>query len=232
MPKASPPAVLRFMPRLFAVRPRLSAAIAAGVAVGGACALLAPQLKPSTDLILGWDALAVSFNAAMLFSMVRHGPAEIRARAASEDQGRAAILTLIMLGIGISVAAVGAELSLAKDSHGVWRAAHIAVAFATVAASWLMMQVIFAVHYAHEYYDADTAKAGKDAGGLKFPGAEPPDYWDFLHFSIVIGVASQTADIAFTAKGLRRLGTVHSVVAFAFNTVIVALTINLLASLF
>jgi uncharacterized membrane protein len=65
-----------------------------------------------------------------------------------------------------------------------------------------------------------------------FPGKEAPDYWDFLHFSIVIGVASQTADIAFTDKALRRLGTAHSLFAFAYNTVIVALTINLLAGLF
>jgi uncharacterized membrane protein len=71
-----------------------------------------------------------------------------------------------------------------------------------------------------------------DAGGLSFPGKGAPDYWDFLHFSIVIGVASQTADIAFTDKGLRRLGTAHSLFAFAFNTVIVALTINLMAGLF
>ena len=68
--------------------------------------------------------------------------------------------------------------------------------------------------------------------GLAFPGDEPPDYWDFLHFSVVIGVASQTADVAFTAKSLRRIGTAHGVVAFVFNTVILALTINIAASLF
>jgi uncharacterized membrane protein len=93
------------------------------------------------------------------------------------------------------------------------------------------MQYVFALHYAHEYYDPDENCAG-DSKGLAFPGGEPPDYWDFLHFSIIIGVAAQTADIAFTSKGLRRIGTLHSLVAFAFNTVIVALTINLLAGLF
>ena len=70
------------------------------------------------------------------------------------------------------------------------------------------------------------------ADALLFPGTANPDYGDFLYFSFTIAVASQTADIAFTSKGLRRLGTVHSLVAFAFNTVIVALTINLLAGLF
>jgi uncharacterized membrane protein len=77
-----------------------------------------------------------------------------------------------------------------------------------------------------------TRRAGRTPGGLAFPGGEPPDYWDFLHFSIVVGVAAQTADIAFTNKHLRRLGTAHSLIAFIFNTLIVALTINLVAGLF
>ena len=106
----------------------------------------------------------------------------------------------------------------------------MALVFATVAASWFMVQLIFALHYAHEYYA--QGERGQDAGGLDFPGGEPPDYWDFLHFSIVIGVASQTADIAFTSKSLRRVGTVHGITAFVFNTVVLALTINLLAGLF
>jgi uncharacterized membrane protein len=69
-------------------------------------------------------------------------------------------------------------------------------------------------------------------GGLVFPGGGEPDYWDFLHFSIVIGVASQTADIGFSSKGMRRTGTLHCVLAFVYNTVILALTINLVAGLF
>ena len=77
-----------------------------------------------------------------------------------------------------------------------------------------------------------AARPRGDAQGLKFPGGEPPDYWDFLHFSVVVGVACQTADVAFTSKRMRRLGTIHGLVAFTFNTVILALTINLLASLF
>ena len=103
----------------------------------------------------------------------------------------------------------------------------------TVALSWFMVQLIFALHYAHEYYAPDGDLSGEAiAGGLEFPGDEPPDYWDFIHFAMVIGAAAQTADIAFTVKAMRRVGTLHCVFAFAFNTVIVALTINLLASLF
>ncbi len=67
---------------------------------------------------------------------------------------------------------------------------------------------------------------------MKFPGEGDPDYWDFLHFSVVIGVASQTADISFESRRLRRIGTVHSLLAFTFNTIVVALTINLWAGIF
>lgn len=216
----------------FGPRPRLTASIAVGVVVGGACALFYPKVRAITDLILGWDSLSVSFLASMLFTMFRHSPTDIRAQAAVDDEGRGLILTLVVVAAAASVWAVGAELALAKDAHGILKAAHIGLAFLTVVASWLMVQMIFALHYAHEYYGVDEDDGARDAGGLWFPGTEAPDYWDFLHFSIVIGATCQTADIEFRSQGLRRLGTVHSLVAFAFNTVIVALTINVTAGLF
>lgn len=216
----------------FAPRPRLAASVAAGVVVGIACAVLFPQLKPPTLLIIAWDTLSTIFIVSMLISMASRGPELIRARAAHDDEGRHTILVLVLVAVAASLGAIVAELSLAKSAHGLMKWAHILPAFGTVTLSWFIVQLIFAIHYAHEYYGLDPCDGEGDSGGLQFPGGEPPDYWDFLHFSIVIGVASQTADIAFTSKPLRRLGTLHSLVAFAFNTAIVALTINLLAGLF
>jgi uncharacterized membrane protein len=69
------------------------------------------------------------------------------------------------------------------------------------------------------------------AGGLIFPGDNRPDYWDFLYFSTSIGATSQTSDTAIRSKALRRLVTLHAVVSFFFNTTVLALTINLAASL-
>ena len=216
----------------FAPRPRLTASIAIGIAVGVACWVFATEMKGSTSLILGWDALSFSFLGSMLFTWFQHDAADIREQAAKDDNGREIISTLVIVAAAASVWAVGVELSLAKDSHGIMKAGHIVLAFVTVVASWLMVQMIFTLHYAHEYYGFDADDGGRDQGGLRFPGDEPPDYWDFLYFSVVIGVACATADADFTSKGLRRLGTVHSLVAFAFNTIIVALTINLTAGLF
>jgi uncharacterized membrane protein len=213
-------------------RPRLTAAVGVGLAVGVALTWLAPQMVLSTRLVLAWDAVCVTFLATMLTRMVQHSPTEIRAQAAIDDEGRGAILGLMLIASAASVWAVGAELSLAKEAHGALKIARIVLAFSTVVASWMMMQMIFALHYAHEYYGVDEADGVRDAEGIDFKGTEPPDYWDFIYFAVVIGVACATADADFTSKGLRRVGTVHSLVAFAFNTIIVALTINLTAGLF
>jgi uncharacterized membrane protein len=219
------------MPNILRARPRLTASVGVGVAAGLACLAL-PQMAPATRLIVGWDALWAVFLGSMMLSMLEHSPTDIRARAALDDEGRGVILTLVLVAAAASVWAVGAELTLAKEAHGLMKLAHITLAFVTVVGSWLMVQMIFALHYAHEYYGVDEDDGAADAEGLRFPGVTAPDYWDFLHFSVVIGVACATADVEFTSKGLRQLGTIHSLVAFAFNTVIVALTINLTAGLF
>jgi uncharacterized membrane protein len=216
----------------FGPRPRLTVSILLGVAAG--LAMLAfPTMKTSTRLIVGWDALSLAFLGSMLATMLQHTPTDIRARAALDDEGRGFILTLVLLAAAASVWAVAAELGFAKDAKGLMKALRIGLAFGTVVASWFMVQMIFALHYAHEFYGVDEDDGTRDAGGLYFPpGDKEPDYWDFLHFAIVIGAACQTADVEFRSKGLRQLGTVHVLTAFAFNTVIVALTINLTAGLF
>ncbi|RAK58561.1 DUF1345 domain-containing protein [Phenylobacterium hankyongense] len=214
---------------LLLARPRLWMAFAGGLAVGVGCHWLA-GLHPSTSVILGWDATCLTYIGLMMHNIAARSPEEMRARAARDDQSRGTILVIVLVAAVASVVAVGLELSLAKKAADLERTVRVALAFVTVASSWFMIHLMFALHYAHGYYDCDAVGLG-DVGGLKFPGDEPPDYWDFLHFSVIIGVASQTADVAITSKALRRLSTVHSLFAFAFNTVIVALTINLLAGL-
>jgi len=213
-------------------RPRLTASIAAGLVVGLGCFLFAQDMRPSTALILGWDTLSFAFLGSMFFTWFQHDEADIRQQAAIDDEGREMISTLVIVAAAASVWAVGLELSLAKEVHGLDKVVHIVLAFATVVASWLMVQMIFTLHYAHEFYGVDEDDGARDQGGIEFPGHDAPDYWDFLYFSVVIGVACATADANITSKGLRRLSTVHCLVAFAFNTLIVALTINLTAGLF
>ena len=214
----------------FVARPRLLASILSGVAAGLVFAY-GTDMRTITAAALGWDVMCLVFWGLTTLYMSNRDARAMRTHAAQADEGSAVVLILILLSSVVSMAAIVMELSAAKADHGAVRGFLVALAFFTVAMSWFFVQLNFAIHYAHAYYSEADGRPG-DAGGLAFPGTKTPDYWDFLHFSIVIGVASQTADIAFTDKSLRRLGTTHSLFAFAFNTVIVALTINVLASLF
>src|SRR6185437_14075902 len=100
----------------------------------------------------------------------------------------------------------------------------------TLFASWLMTQVSFALRYAHEYYTTSPGRSEID-GGLLFPDEPRPDYLDFLYFSLVLGMTFQVSDVQITSHKFRRLAAVHGLLSFMFNTVIIALTVNIAASL-
>jgi uncharacterized membrane protein len=222
--------------RAFRDRPRMTLAIAVGIVMAAALHVFSPhELRWSTRAILSWDSAALTFILLMVWMMCDCGIDRIQARATAQDEGQGLTLTLSVIAAVTSVLAIAAELSLAKADHGFVKPLRVGLAFATIAISWFFIHLIFALHYAHEYYAPETCPdtGGRlDRGGLGFPGGEPPDYWDFVHFAVIIGVACQTADISFTAKTLRRIGTLHGVLSFVFNTVVLALTINLLAGLF
>jgi len=63
------------------------------------------------------------------------------------------------------------------------------------------------------------------------PKTDQPDYLDFVYFSYIIGTSAQTADVSITSSQLRHLNIFHCVLAFIFNTVILAVAINVAASL-
>lgn len=185
-------------------------------------------------LALGWDVGVGLFLAESAFKLARARSADdIRKRAAALDEAGGAVLPLAVFAALASIAVVvGEAVQVAGDKDQAGGAAVLALA--TVALSWTFVHAIFAFHYAHEYYAPAAAGAKgepRDRGGLIFPGGEDPDYWDFVHFSTIIGVAQQTADIQISSKTLRRTATVHSLTAFLFNTVIVALTVNLAVTL-
>ncbi|HZY33712.1 MAG TPA: DUF1345 domain-containing protein, partial [Rhodanobacter sp.] len=103
--------------------------------------------------------------------------------------------------------------------------AELAVGVLSVVLSWLFLNVMFAVHYAHGYY----GDFGEKHAGLEFPDTPEPDYWDFAYFSIVIGMTFQVSDVQITSKYLRRVVLLHSVIAFFFNVFIIAITVNIVA---
>ena len=99
----------------------------------------------------------------------------------------------------------------------------------TLLISWFLTQTVFAMRYAHEYYERKPD--GGLQAGLQFPSEDEPDYWDFMYFAVVLGMTFQVSDVQIAARPLRRLATVHGFLGFLFNTVIIALTVNLAAAL-
>jgi len=209
----------------FLSRPFLLTAIVLGVALYFTSAPWATS--QITRVLIGWNGGVVIFLLMLFFLFMRNTDvATIKRRAITHDEGGRFILVLTILASMASVGALVAELSLAKDHPGQdWR---VGLAAATVILSWLFVQIVFAMHYAHLYYLEE--EEGLPKGGLEFGQCGEPDYWDFFHFSIVMGATSQTADITFTSKEMRRVGTLHTLVAFGFNTAILATMINLAAN--
>jgi uncharacterized membrane protein len=205
-------------------RPRLLIAVVLGIAVS----LLVPApLRLAMRAVIGWDAGILCYLVLILVMAARATPQSMRRRALREDATRWAFLTLMACAAWFSMFALLGILHEARGDGG-----HLAVelallAGATIILSWLLAHIAFAVHYAHDYY-AD--REAKRPAGLIFPGKpDAPDYWDFLYFSLVVGMTCQVSDVQVATRFWRRLVLAHGVLAFLFNTVVLALSINILA---
>lgn len=101
----------------------------------------------------------------------------------------------------------------------------LVLATITIGLSWVLIDTMFALHYAHEFCDPSGVP------GLAFPGGEEePDYWDFVYFALVIGMTAQVAAVGITTKEIRRTVVAHGVVSFFFNVALLSLSGNIAAS--
>ena len=206
--------------RIVRGRPRLFGSLGVALVIGVALAV-ATDWRSATRVLVGWDVFLTLYLALAAHLMTVSSIERIRQRAALEDEGQITILVLTVAAALASLGAIFAELGAGAGR----RPAHIALAAATILLSWMFIHTIFALHYAHEFYDEDIG------GGLAFPGDErEPDYWDFVYFSFVIGMTSQVSDVGVTNRQLRRIVTAHGVVSFVFNATLLALTVNIAAS--
>ena len=208
------------------MRPRLWSSVAAGVIVG--LTLPSTWIEHSlTRALIGWNAGALLYLITTFTMMGRSTSDAIRLRAKLEDEGQYTILFLVTVATVAVLIAIAAQLAYAKDTHGALKAGHIGLAILTVMTAWLFTQTIFALHYAHEFH----AKRESSSPAFVFPGTDEPDYFDFLYVACIIGTSGQTADVSFSARRTRRVGLMHCVLAFFFNTTLLALTINVAAGL-
>jgi uncharacterized membrane protein len=213
--------------KLLAARRRLLLSTLAGLVVLVLLVLLAPSMRWPTRLLLAWDVTAALYVGFALWMMLRCDVETCQARAAYYDQSDWVIMTIIIASAAASFAAIFVELAAIKSDHALLLLA-LPVAGVTVALSWTFTHVVFALHYANLYYRPHRTGP---PGGLDFPGEHAPDYRDFLYYAFVIGCAAQTGDVNTLTHEMRRITLIHGVVAFAFNTAILAFAFNVGASL-
>lgn len=207
----------------------LRGALVLATAVGaGAAGLLRGRVGYELMVAMAWDAAVLIFLAVMVTVTTRYDGTQmakkVRHRAPSSAMVGLTALCSALFGM-YAIALLLGSLDAAGEALPV----RIGVGLLTTILSWALVHLLFALEYAKLYYIAGPP--GAPPGGLAFPGNDPPDYWDFLYFSFVIGVACQTADVSVTGRATRRMALAHGLVAFLFNTVILAAAINVAASL-
>ena len=217
------------IPAPFGSRPRLLCSIAVGTAV----AVGLPGAVEFVDRFTGgWIAGSCLFLALTWPMMLRSGTELARAQAPAQDDRSWVILLLTLVAAVVSFAAIGWEFRLAKDAPLGAEVAHTLLGAGTLLCSWFVVHTIFAMHYAHIFYgDLYAPEGAKTAGGLDFPGEIEADYLDFAYFSFVVGMTCQVSDVQVSSRIMRRLTLLHGIISFIFNTVLLALTINLAAGL-
>lgn len=184
----------------------------------------------TSGLMWGWlkSALSGFSFAALLYSLTiaivlqRARECDLPTLAARHDQRAAFVL---VAGLFLDFAALGLIIAflMTRMMDGV----AVALAALSIFAAWVLLNMLFAIHYAHAYFSCGTAERPK----LQFPGDGPRAFSDFIYFAFVIGMTFQVSDVAVLDGDMRRLVLSHSALAFLFNVFVLALAVNALGSL-
>ncbi|MGN8278402.1 DUF1345 domain-containing protein [Pseudomonas sp. SMV71] len=212
------------MPLLTRTHPRLSIATVLGLAVG----VLAPADSILSKILIGWNVGVWSYLALMFWLTVRAKAPDVRRIAEIEDENAGLVLLTVCIAALASLATITFELAGSRDLDASARLLHYGFTAMTVIGSWLLIGVIFSVHYAKLYYTWN----GKEPALRFAEGLSSPNYWDFLYFSFTIGVAVQTSDVGVATRQLRKIVLAQSLIGFVFNTAILGFSINIAAGLF
>ena len=202
-------------------RPRMLIALAIFLVTSGV--LIETGARISNAVLLGFDLGAIVFLGILARMFNQSPPTRMRRQARLQDTGRWGILWSGIVLSTVVLVALSNELHAAK-SGGL---PALVVGVLSVVLTWLFLNVMFAMHYAHGFY----GDYGEKHTGLDFPDTPEPDYWDFAYFAIVIGMTFQVSDVQITSRYLRRVALLHSIIAFFFNVFIIAITVNIVAGL-
>ena len=209
---------------------RLSASRRLGIVlVIGAATFLAlgPWVATHSRLLLSWNAGALTYLGLAWTTVARANATMTRVRAQSHDQSGYIIFLLVVTAASASFVAIGFLVGDIRNLPFWPRAGHLTLSITALLLSWLLIQTLFAFHYARWFYSRER-ESKTHRGGLRFPGDKEPDYLDFAYYAFVVGMTSQTSDVDVMTRQMRRLTLVHSVLAFIYNVAILAMSINII----
>lgn len=216
------------MRHIVRTHPRLTLSALIGLGGGIASSWILPHAGATRYCLIGWNLGVWLYLIMILVHTLRSSADDVRSIALKEDENAGLVLATVCIAALASLAAIIAELAGIRGlpEHSQW--AHHAFTGLTVIGSWLLIGVIFSLHYARLFY---TFQGSTPA--LVFTGGEKnPDYWDFLYFSFTLSVAVQTSDVGVGTRELRKTVLAQCLLCFVFNTAILGFSINLAAGLF
>jgi uncharacterized membrane protein len=201
-------------------RSRLAISLCSGVAV---FVLVLVLTEWQVAVLLGWDATAAVFIAFIFFGVRKKDAAATRALATREDNSRTASEAVLVGASVFSLVGVAFALIAAGATHGVEKSLITTVVVLSVVLSWAAVHAVFTLRYARLYY--------RENGGIDFHSDVAPDYGDFLYVAITIGMTFQVSDTDLNSKAIRMTALRHALLSYLFGVVVVATTINVIATL-
>lgn len=208
--------------------PRFLISICIGVIV---YILFKPEkLNELTHFMIGWDAFCLSMLIMSWTTFFITSVGKTIPQAKKQDQKKFVIFLLSLASIFVGFLAVILMLSAKFESKGIMNIT-VSAAIIGMIFSWLLFHTIFTFRYAHLYYFDNPDTTTMEIGGLKFPGEKRPDFLDFAYLSFGIGMTFQVSDIDITNARMRHLALAHSILSFFYNTIIFALTINIIINM-
>ena len=205
-----------------------------GLSVAFIIFLLSQRTPPAIQFILVWSSFSFTILLMLWAIIFTTTAAEVRVIAVKQDSSRTIISIFVLFASVVSLFAVVFLMRTLPNPKQAGYPYHVGFAIFAVILSWNMIHTIFAIRYAHLYYNLmyeERMSEKVHKGGLIFPNDEPPDYFDFAYFSFVIGMTWQVSDVQITSRRIRRMVLVHALLSFVYNTVILALSINIISGL-
>ena len=200
---------------------RVIAAAACGCTA--AVVALAGGVSWSVAALCASDVAALVFIVWVWISVHGADPAAAFRLARTEDASPVAAESVLIGAGAASLVAVAFTLSQAGDASAPARGMLTALAMGSVALAWASVHTVHVLRYARLYYS-------EPEGGVDF-GGDAPDYADFAYLALTIGMTYQVSDTAVSSRTIRAVVFRHCLLSYTFGTVILATTINLIASI-